>query len=143
MNISQANRIFRSSIIAGFFKPELVRRDYRRSESRHPVIPDSGMMQTNLLHIFFDIDTGADYQDGDEWLVVEYLFPRDIRIPDSLKGPDHFTTIPAGDGSILWHHREMVRYKYGRSKKLSDALDYIDAKYRDLHTLLAVLPDID
>lgn len=60
-----------------------------------------------------------------------------------MKGPDHFTTTPAGNGHILWHHREMVRYKYGRSKKLSDALDYIDTKYQDLHTLLAVLPDID
>ena len=47
-------------------------------------------MQSDLLHIFFDLDTGSDYPDGDEWFIVDMLFPYDVSIPDNLKGSDHF-----------------------------------------------------
>ena len=29
-------------------------------------------MQSDLLHVFFDVETGSDYPDGDEWFIVEY-----------------------------------------------------------------------
>lgn len=95
-------------------------------------------MQSNLLHIFFDIDTGSDYPDGDEWFIAEFLFPYDVKIPDSLKGSDYFTTISA-DGKTFWHHRELIRYKHGKSKKLSEALDFLESKYKELHSLLEPL----
>ncbi len=96
-------------------------------------------MQSDLLHIFFDIDTGSDYPDGDEWFIVEFLFPHDLKLPDNLKGPDFFTTISVEGGKTYWHHRELVRYKYGKSKKLTDALEFLESKYKELHGLLEPL----
>ena len=57
------------------------------------MINDDGLMQSNLLHIFFDLDTGADYPDDDEWFIVELLFPFDVKLPDNLNGADYFTTL--------------------------------------------------
>ena len=87
---------------------------------------------------FFDVDTGSDYPDGDEWFIVEFLFPYDIKIPDSLKGEDYFTTIAVGEGNY-WHHRGLVRYKYGKSKKLDEALEFLEIKYKELHSMLEPL----
>ena len=78
MNILDANKIFRKSIIKGFFEPELMKLDFKKSNVNHPSISDDGLMKSNLLHIFFDIETGSDYPDGDEWFVVEFLFPYSI-----------------------------------------------------------------
>ena len=139
MNINYANSIFRQSIIKGFFEPELVNLDFKKSSIRHPSIHDDGFMQSDLLHIFFDIDTGSDYPDGDEWFIVDMLFPYHVNIPDTLKGSDYFTTISVGDGKMFWHHRELIRYKYGKSKKLDHALDFLKSKYQELHTLLEPL----
>ena len=75
MNIVEANKIFRKSIIKGFFETELMKLDFKKSNVNHPSITDYGLMKSNLLHIFFDIETGSDYPDGDEWFVVEDLFP--------------------------------------------------------------------
>lgn len=96
-------------------------------------------MQSELLHIFFDIETGSDYPDGDEWFIAEILFPYDLNLPDSLKGSDFFTTISTDNGKTFWHHRELIRYKYGKSKKLTDALEFLESKYRELHDLLKPL----
>ncbi len=96
-------------------------------------------MQSNLLHLFFDIDTGSDYPDGDEWFMAEFIFPYSIKIPDSIKGPDYFSTISVGDGKNFWRHRELIRYKYGKSKRLEEALGFIEKKYKDLHLLLEPL----
>lgn len=93
-------------------------------------------MQSDLLHIFFDVETGSDYPDGDEWFIVEMLFPHDIKLPDRLKGTDYFTTVSADDEKTFWHHRELIRYKYGKSKKLDDALEFLESKYKELHGLL-------
>jgi len=71
--------------------------------------------------------------------IVDLLFPYDIKIPDSLKGPDYFTTIVTEDGKNYWHHRELIRYKYGKSKKLTEALNFIESKYKELHKLLEPL----
>ena len=139
LNLTEANKIFRKSIIKGFFEPKLVNLDFKKSNVKHPHITDDGLMQSNLLHAFFDIDTGSDYPDGDEWFILELLFPYDIKIPDSLKGADYFTTITVEDGKNFWHHRELIRFKYGKSKKLDESLEFIETKYKELHTMLEPL----
>ena len=139
LNINEANKIFRKSLIKGFFEPQLVSLDFKKSGVKHPSINDDGLMQSNLLHIFFDIETGSDYPDGDEWFIVEFLFPYDVQLSDNLKGSDYFTTISVEDKKTYWHHRELVRYKYGKSKKLTDALDFLELKYKEFHDLLKPL----
>lgn len=139
MNITEANKIFRKSIIKGFFEPELVNLDFQKSNVKHPKISSDGLMQSHLLHIFFDVETGSDYPDGDEWFILEFLFPYDIKIPDSLKGTDYFTTLSIEDEKNFWHHRELIRYKYGKSKKLDESLEFIEIKYKELHSLLEPL----
>ncbi len=139
LNIIEANKIFRKSIIKGFFEPKLLNLDFKKSAVKHPLINDDGLMQSDLLHIFFDLDTGADYPDGDEWFIVELLFPFDVKLPDNLKGTDYFTTLSVEEGKTFWHHRELIRYKYGKSKKLDLALDFLETKYKELHTLLEPL----
>ena len=139
MNLSEVNKIFRKSIIKGYFEPRLLNLDFKKSNIKHPSIQDDGLMQTNLLHLFFDIDTGSDYPDGDEWFMAEFLFPYGIKIPDTIKGPDYFSTVSVGDGKNFWRHRELIRYKYGKSKKLEESLDFIEKKYKELHVLLEPL----
>ena len=139
MNIYEANRIFRKSLIKGYFEPELVNLDFKKSGVKHPKINEEGLMQSDLLHIFFDTETGSDYPDGDEWFIVELLFPHNIELPDHLKGTDYFTTISVDDNKKFWHHRELIRYKYGKSKKLDEALGFIETKYKELHELLEPL----
>ena len=139
LNINEANKIFRKSIINGFFEPQLVNLDFQKSSVKHPIINDDGLMQSDLLHVFFDVETGSDYPDGDEWFIVEMLFPHDVKLPDSLKGADYFTTLYVNDKQTFWHHRELIRYKYGKSKKLVDALEFLESKYKELHQLLEPL----
>lgn len=139
MNLSEVNKVFRKSIIKGYFEPRLLNLDFKKSNIKHPSIQDDGLMQTNLLHLFFDIDTGSDYPDGDEWFMAEFLFPYSMKIPDTIKGPDYFSTVSVGDGKNFWRHRELIRYKYGKSKKLEESLDFIEKKYKELHVLLEPL----
>lgn len=139
MNINESNKIFRKSIIKGFFEPQLLNLDFKKSGVKHPSINEDGLMQSDLLHVFFDVDTGSDYPDGDEWFIIELLFPHDVKLPDTLIGPDYFTTISVEDGKKFWHHRELIRYKYGKSKKLDDALEFLETKYKELHGLLEPL----
>jgi len=139
LNLSEANKVFRKSIIKGYFETRLLNLDFKKSNIKHPSIQDDGLMQTNLLHLFFDIDTGSDYPDGDEWFMAEFIFPYSIKIPDSIKGPDYFSTISVGDGKNFWRHRELIRYKYGKSKKLEESLDFIEKKYKELNSLLEPL----
>ena len=139
MNIITANKIFRKSIIEGFFEEGLVKLDFKKSNIKHATISGDGLMQSNLLHIFFDIETGADYPDGDEWFIADFLFPYSMNIPDEIKGADFFITISVEDGKNFWHHREMVRYKYGKTKKLTEALEFLETKYKELHSLVEPL----
>jgi len=139
LNIAEVNKIFRKSIIKGYFEPELLNLDFKKSNVKHPTIQDDGLMQSRLLHVFFDIDTGCDYPDGDEWFIVDMLFPYNIKIPDNMKGPDYFTTISVDDGKNFWHHRELIRYKYGKSKKLKESLEFLETKYKELHSLVEPL----
>jgi hypothetical protein len=139
LNISEANKIFRKSIIKGYFESRLLNLDFKKSNIKHPSIQDDGLMQTNLLHLFFDIETGSDYPDGDEWFMAEFIFPYNLKIPDSIKGPDYFSTISVGDGKNYWRHRELIRYKYGKSKKLEESLDFLEKKYKELNSLLEPL----
>jgi len=139
LNIAEVNKIFRKSIIKGYFEPELLNLDFKKSNVKHPTIQDDGLMQSRLLHVFFDIDTGCDYPDGDEWFIVDMLFPYNIKIPDNMKGPDYFTTISVDNGKNFWHHRELIRYKYGKSKKLKESLEFLETKYKELHSLVEPL----
>lgn len=139
MNLEEVNKIFRKSIIKGYFEPSLLNLDFKKSSIKHPTMRDDGLMQTNFLHLFFDIETGSDYPDGDEWFMAEFLFPYNVKLPDSLKGPDYFSTISVGEGKNFWRHRELIRYKYGKSKKLEESLDFIEKKYRELNSLLEPL----
>ena len=139
MNISDVNKIFRKSIIKGYFEPELLNLDFKKSNVKHPTITDSGLMQSNLLHIFFDVDTGSDYPDGDEWFIVDFLFPYSIKIPDSIKGPDYLIKIEVEGEKNFWHHREMIRFKYGKSKKLLESLNFLETKYKEFHTMVEPL----
>ena len=139
MNIIEANKIFRKSIIEGFFEEGLVKLDFKKSNIKHATISGDGLIQSNLLHIFFDIETGADYPDGDEWFIADFLFPYSMNIPDEIKGADYFITISVEDGKNFWHHREMVRYKYGKTKKLTEALEFLETKYKELHSLVEPL----
>ena len=139
MNIVEANKIFRKSIIKGYFETELLKLDFKKSNVNHPSITDDGLMKSNLLHIFFDIETGSDYPDGDEWFVVEFLFPYSMKLPDTIKGVDYFTTIAINEGKNFWHHRELIRYKYGKSKKLEESIKFIETKYSTLHEMVEPL----
>jgi len=139
LNIVEVNKIFRKSIIKGYFEPQLLNLDFKKSNVKHPTIQDDGLMQSRLLHVFFDVDTGCDYPDGDEWFIVDMLFPYNIKIPDNIKGPDYFTTISVDDGKNFWHHRELIRYKYGKSKKLKESLEFLETKYKELHSLVEPL----
>jgi len=139
LNITDVNIIFRKSIIKGFFEDKLVNLDFKKSAIKHPTINGDGLMQSSLLHIFFDIETGADYPDGDEWFIADFLFPYNMKISDEIIGPDYFTTIPAADNKSFWHHREMIRYKYGKTKKLNEALEFLEVKYKELHSMVEPL----
>ncbi|MFZ1076111.1 MAG: hypothetical protein WAN47_01625 [Nitrosotalea sp.] len=139
MNLEEVNKIFRKSIIKGYFEPSLLNLDFKKSSIKHPTMRDDGLMQTNFLHLFFDIETGSDYPDGDEWFMAEFLFPYNVKLPDNLKSPDYFSTISVGEGKNFWRHRELIRYKYGKSKKLEESLDFIEKKYRELNSLLEPL----
>jgi hypothetical protein len=132
LNLKEANEIFRRAIIKAYFEPQLLRMDYRKSQVKHPSIPEDGLTLDNVLHLYFDVATGNDYPDGDEWFSVEYIFPHSIKLPDSLKGPDYFTTLSVSDGKHQWRHRELVRFKYGKSKKLAESLEFLDKKYKEL-----------
>jgi len=139
LNITDVNINLRKSIIKGFFEDKLVNLDFKKSAIKHPTINVDGLMQSRLLHIFFDIETGADYPDGDEWFIADFLFPYDMKISDEIIGPDYFTTIPTTDNKKFWHHREMIRFKYGKTKKLSEALEFLEVKYKELHSMVEPL----
>jgi len=132
LNLKEVNEIFRRAIIRAYFEPELLKLDYRKSGVTHPLILDDGLTREDILHIYFDISTGIDYPDGDEWFTVEYLLPFSVKLPDSLKGLDYFTTLSISDGKHFWRHRELIRFKMGKSKRLPESLGFIDKKYKEL-----------
>ncbi len=136
MNLNEINAIFRKAIIKAYFEPELIKLGYRKSSAKHPSITEDGLTSDDHLHIYFDLDTGSDYPDGDEWFIVEFFFPYNVQLPDKIKGPDYFTTLSVENGKTFWRHRELIRYKYGKSKKLSESLVFIDKKYKELRDAL-------
>jgi hypothetical protein len=136
VNLKESNEIFRRSIVKVYFEPKLLNMDYHRSLIKHPFIQEYGLTVEDVLHLYFDIITGNDYPDGDEWFTSEYVIPFNVKLPDSLKGPDYFTTISISEGKHFWRHRELIRFKYGKSKKLSESLEFIDKKYRELSKIL-------
>jgi hypothetical protein len=137
LNLKEANELFRRAIIKAYFEPQLLKMDYRKSTIRHPAIADDGLTVDDVLHVYFDVITGNDYPDGDEWFSVEYIFPHSIKLHDKLKGPDYFTTLSVSEGNHYWRHRELIRFKYGKSKKLEESLEFLDKKYKELSKSLA------
>src|ERR671923_1015875 len=136
LNLKEVNEIFRRAIIRAYFEPELLKMDYHKSSVKHPLILDDGLTVEDILHLYFDISTGIDYPDGDEWFTVEYLLPFSIKLPDGLKGLDYFTTLSVSEGKHFWRHRELVRFKMGKSKRLVESLAFIDKKYKELSKAL-------
>jgi hypothetical protein len=132
LNLKESNEIFRRAIIRTYFEPKLLKMEYHKSLVKHPFIQEDGLTVEDVLHLYFDIITGNDYPDGDEWFTMEYLIPFNIKLPDYLKGPDYFTTISILEDKHFWRHRELIRFKYGKSKKLLESLEFIDKKYREL-----------
>ncbi|MGH9993313.1 MAG: hypothetical protein ACREAZ_11870 [Nitrososphaera sp.] len=132
MNLKEANEVMRRAIIKAYFEPELLKIEYHKSKIKHPNISEDGLTVEDILHLYFDLTTGNDYPDGDEWFSVEYLLPFNVKLPDGLKGPDYFTTISASEGMHFWRHRELIRFKYGKSKKLAESLAFMDKIYKEL-----------
>jgi hypothetical protein len=132
LNLKESNEIFRRAIIRTYFEPKLLKMEYHKSLVKHPFIQEDGLTVEDVLHLYFDIITGKDYPDGDEWFTMEYLIHFNIKLPDYLKGPDYFTTISILEDKHFWRHRELIRFKYGKSKKLLESLEFIDKKYREL-----------
>ena len=111
LNLKESNEIFRRAIIKVYFEPQLLKMDYHKSTIKHPLIQEDGLAVEDVLHLYFDITTGNDYPDADEWFTIEYLIPFNIKLPDNLKGPDYFTTISVSEGKHFWRHRELIRFK--------------------------------
>ena len=143
LNLKEVNEIFRRAIISAYFEPQLVKMDYRKSSVKHPLILDDGLTAEDILHLYFDISTGIDYPDGDEWFTVEYLLPFNVKLPDNLKGLDYFTTLSVSDGKHFWRHRELIRFKMGKSKRLAESLGFIDKKYKELSKAIHDSPVIN
>jgi hypothetical protein len=143
LNLKEVNEIFRRAIISAYFEPQLVKMDYRKSSVKHPLILDDGLTAEDILHLYFDISTGIDYPDGDEWFTVEYLLPFNVKLPDNLKGLDYFTTLSVSDGKHFWRHRELIRFKMGKSKRLAESLAFIDKKYKELSKAIHDSPVIN
>ena len=143
LNLKEVNEIFRRAIISAYFEPQLVKMDYRKSSVKHPLILDDGLTAEDILHLYFDISTGIDYPDGDEWFTVEYLLPFNVKLPDNLKGLDYFTTLSVSDGKHFWRHRELIRFKMGKSKRLAESLVFIDKKYKELSKAIHDSPVIN
>lgn len=143
LNLKEVNEIFRRAIIRAYFEPQLLKMDYRKSSVKHPLILDDGLTVEDILHLYFDISTGIDYPDGDEWFTVEYLLPFNVKLPDNLKGLDYFTTLSVSDGKHFWRHRELIRFKMGKSKRLAESLAFIDKKYRELSKAIHDSPVIN
>jgi hypothetical protein len=143
LNLKEVNEIFRRAIIRAYFEPELLKMDYRKSSIRHPLILDDGLTVEDILHLYFDISTGIDYPDGDEWFTIEYLLPFNVKLPDGLKGLDYFTTLSVSEGKHFWRHRELIRFKMGKSKRLAESLAFIDKKYKELSKAIHDSPVIN
>ena len=85
MNLKEANEVFRRAIIKAYFEPELLRMDYRKSSVKHPNISDAGLTIEDILPVYFDVYTGNDYPDGDEWFSVGLDLLRLRRIDESIE----------------------------------------------------------
>ncbi len=136
MYLKNVNQIFRSAILSTYFHPELAKVGYQETNVKHSLIGTGGVSKDGVLHIFFDLETGSEYPDGDEWVIAEYLLPFDVKLPDSLKSPDLFTTLSIGEGKKYWRHRELIRYRSGRAKRLEEARDFIERKRSELYSAL-------
>ena len=74
------------------------------------------------------------YMDDPQLVPWQYIFGRGLTIFILLNLYLFFE-----EGKNFWHHRELIRYKYGKSKKLDESLDFIESKYKELHKLVEPL----
>ena len=132
MYLKDANILLRRAVASAYFEPELLKLGFARSSVKHQNLGEGGLSKNDILYIFFDFETGSEYPDGDEWFIVEYLIPHDIVLPNGLKSPDYFTTLPLGKGEHNWRHRELIRYRSGKMKRLEEAKNFVDQKYDEL-----------
>lgn len=130
--LSEANRLFRVAVIETFFIPQLKSRGYKKTRVNHPALKTKGLTKDEHISVYFDVETGLDYPDGDEWVMVDFVLSPRVNPPDSLKNPDYFTRIPGVKGAPRWRHRELVRFRQGRVKRLEEALIFIDRKAGEL-----------
>jgi hypothetical protein len=139
MQLTQANEVLRQAVIGTYFEPELRKLGYKSSRQKHPHYGKPGLSREGYIHLFFDTGTGNDYPDGDEWFIVEYLFPYVVELPDPLKSPDYFTRLTGTQGKVpkvFWRHRELIRYRHGKIKRLDEALAFIHRKTQELVSIL-------
>src|SRR5215204_2546889 len=120
LNLKEVNEIFRRAIIRAYFEPELLKMEYRKSSIRHPLILDDGLTVEDILHLYLGSSADIDCFDGDQWFRIEYLLRLNVKLPDGLKGLDYFTTLAVSEGKHFWRHREPIRFKMGKSKRLSE-----------------------
>jgi hypothetical protein len=135
MQLADANEVLRKAVISNYFEPELRKLGYKPSRQKHPHYEKPGLSRDGYIHLFFDTSTGNDYPDGDEWFIVEYLFPYVVELPDPLKSPDYFTRLTGSQGKaakVFWRHRELIRYRHGKIKRLDEALAFMHRKAQEL-----------
>lgn len=133
MYVKEANEIIRKAIVEAYFIKELQRRGYKKVMN-HTL--NETYSKDDSLPLRFGVTTGNEYPDGDEWFIVEYFVAQDIELPDNLKSPDYFTRLTTEDGKTFWRHRELIRYRSGKIKRLDEALEYIERKYSELKHIL-------
>ncbi len=131
MYFREANEILRRAVLTVYFEPGLSKAGYSQIEEKHPEYGGKGFSKGGLLRIFFDLSTGLEYPDGDEWFITEFFLPLDTELPDRLKSPDYFTRYTSGE-KVYWRHRELVRFRYGKVKRLQEAFDFIIRKSEEL-----------
>ena len=115
----------------------------RRRGKGHAIMIEIIFVGNPNVRFVTDSDENHDFNSAIEKIdfVVELLpyHLKDDNIPDDLKGPDYFTTLSTTDNKNFWHHRDMIRYKYGKTKKLTEALEFLDTKYKELHSMVEPL----
>jgi len=136
--LTEANTILRKAVVQTYFGPELVAMGYVQID---PQAANLRLRKDDTLELGFDVATGSEYPDGDEWVIVEYTLIKDLHIPNEMKSREYFTRVQH-EGRWVWRHRELVRYRQGKVKKLEEALAFIDRKTKELIDALEKAPSV-
>jgi hypothetical protein len=120
--------ILRKAVVQTYFGPELMTMGYVQLD---PQAATLRLRKEDVLELGFDVVTGSEYPDGDEWVIVEYTLIKNVNLPDELKSREYFSRV-GHEGRQVWRHRELVRYRQGKVKRLEEALAFIDRKTKEL-----------